>query len=137
VYAASFIRRHRIVLEEDLFEDETLLHLILIHELFHFVWPRLGNSIRDDFSRMILAEVNGHARGELGESSGTFKEAVLHRKEGPGSRAWKYYVCESFCDTAAWFFSGVGQHQQFQLDQRWTKRRAQWFRSNVERYTVS
>ena len=119
VHAACFIRERRIVLEETLLGDRAMLRLILMHELFHFVWPRLSNRTRAEFSQVLLGERQAGARGELGESSAVQKE---------GERCWREYACESFCDTAAWFCSGFDEHPAFTLAARWRKRRAAWFR---------
>jgi hypothetical protein len=50
------------------------------------------------------------------------------RTLGPRTgRAWRDYVCESFCDTAAWLYSGVRRHPEFTLAPRFRERRAAWF----------
>jgi hypothetical protein len=136
VHAASYIRRHRIVLERDLLNDEPLLRLILTHELFHFLWPRLPNRLRQSYEALLTAERNRHARGELGESSQVSKNAFLANGSGPQSKAWRHYLCESFCDTAAWYFGGVKQHSHFCLAPCWIRKRAQWFDVNLRGYTV-
>lgn len=136
VHAASYIRRHRIVLERDLLSDETLLRLILTHELFHFLWPRLPNRLRQGFEAVLIAERNRHARGELGESSQVSKFVFLAGGSDPESKAWRHYICESFCDTAAWYFGGVKKHPHFCLAPCWIRRRSQWFEANLRRYTV-
>ena len=129
VYAASFVRKRKIVLTTDLLNDPPMLRLILIHEIFHFIWPRLSNAVRQEFSELLRAEVAVRARGELGESSGVKKQG-----RSRSAAAWKDYVCESFCDTAAWLFAGVGQHPSFRLAKAWRVRRALWFHNTFERY---
>jgi hypothetical protein len=89
------------------------LRLITVHEIFHFAWARLGNSARRAWAALVEAEVAAHARGELGESSSL--------KNSPD------YVCESFCDTAAWLYSGVRRSPHFTLVERWRSRRRAWF----------
>ncbi len=128
VYAASFIRRRRIVLESSLLENEDLLRLILVHELFHFAWPRLGNPARLAWSDLLAVEYAARSRGELGESASLRKESA-HKSE----RHWKDYACESFCDTAAYCYSGVSQHPWFRLASRWLHRRTDWFHQTFER----
>ncbi len=119
VHAASFIRRREIVLESQLLAHPGKLKLVLVHELFHFVWPRLGNQRRHSFAALLTAELAAHAKGEIGESAAGAK---------PGPR--KNYVCESFCDTAAWLYAGVEKSPDFALALRWQKKRKAWFEAN-------
>ena len=123
IHAASFIRERRIVLETQLLRKTRLLRLILVHEIFHFVWARLGNRKRAEYAAIIQHELASGAGGELGESSDVKKTA-----RGPvGAPAWRDYVCESFCDTAAFLYAGVAGHATFTLAQRWIARRRKWF----------
>jgi hypothetical protein len=124
VYAAAFLRERRIVLEYALLRHPGKLRMIVVHELFHFVWLRLGNPMRHEFAALLTHELQHGARGELGESSSLKKERL-----GPGDRGWLEYVCESFCDTAAWCYSGIPRSSQFTLAERWRTRRRHWFRS--------
>ncbi len=121
VHAASFIRRREIVLETQLLKRPNKLKLIFVHELFHFVWSHLGNRRRSEFTALIQAELAARARGELGESA---QEA----KNGD----FKYYVCESFCDTAAWIYAGVTNCKEFRLARRWHAKRRSWFLSTMQ-----
>lgn len=130
VYAASFIRHRQIVLETTLLTNKPVFRLILAHELMHFLWASLTNGPRRSFEELLRYEYSRHARGELGESSWVKKERCQ-----AGFRCWKDYVCESFCDTGAWLYSGVRQHESFTLAARWRNRRANWFRMVFERYT--
>jgi hypothetical protein len=101
---------------------------IIVHELFHFVWARLGNPARQSYSELIDAELERRARGELGWSSEMRKDAF--RELDPVARSWRpwrEYVCESFCDTGAWYFSGLRKHPEFTLSHRFRKHRAHWF----------
>jgi hypothetical protein len=123
VHAASFIRHRHIVLESGLLRNERLLRLILIHELFHFVWVRLSNARRAEFSRLLQHEFALRARGELGESAGSKKAT----RPLSGTPAWREYVCESFCDTAAFVYCGFDRHGVFTLANRWATRRRCWF----------
>lgn len=113
MHAAAFIRRREIVLETQLTRKPGGLRLITVHEIFHFVWARLGNSARRAWGKLLEAEAAAHARGELGESSSL--------KNSPG------YLCESFCDTAAWLYAGVRRSPHFTLAERWRSRRRAWF----------
>lgn len=128
VYAACFIRERKILVDKDLLRAPDVFRLILVHELFHFVWPRLGNGARTDFERLLLQENTGAARGELGESSAVGKELWKERRSRKG---WREYVCESFCDTAAWLYSGVRVNPWFTLRGRWRERRRSWFEAHA------
>ena len=46
---------------------------------------------------------------------------------------WRDYLCESFCDTAAWIYSGVRRHPEYTLAARHRNRRAEWFRAAFQR----
>ena len=124
VYAAAFLRKRQIVLEAGLLSNEPAFRMILIHELFHFVWPRLGNSARQEFKNILFEEQKKGARGELGESSSVKKELI---RAGGSGALWRDYVCESFCDTAAWLYSGTNEDALFTLKRRWRERRQRWF----------
>jgi hypothetical protein len=125
VHAASFIRRREIVLEAELLRKQRTLRLITVHEIFHFVWARLGNHDRAEYSELLRIEASRGARGELGESSDRQKN--LLRTGDSDTAAWKFYVCESFCDTAAWLYAGVKNHKEFTLASRWRNLRRLWF----------
>lgn len=121
VHAATFLRRREIILETQLTRKPGLLRLITVHEIFHFVWARLGNPSRRSYAALIKAEAAARARGELGESSLV--------KKSPACTA--DYICESFCDTAAWLYAGVRRSPDFTLAARWRKRRRAWFEENL------
>jgi hypothetical protein len=104
VHAASFLRERRIVVEDALLNNAASLRYILIHELFHFVWWRLGNASRREFDTLIRNEVRVGIKGELGESSGVAKAKLQAGDCEESNPRWKNYVCESFCDTAAWLY---------------------------------
>ena len=48
------------------------------------------------------------------------------------SPVWRDYVCESFCDTAAWLYGRIRRHDEFTLAERNRRRRAEWFRSTFQ-----
>jgi hypothetical protein len=128
VHAATFIRQRLIVLDSELDRNRAELPRILLHELFHFAWVRLGNAARHEYEAVIGDEMKARARGELGWSSEMRKNEM--RKEElrrRGGRAWREYACESFCDTAAWLHSGIRLHKEFTLGIRFRKRRKAWF----------
>ena len=124
VYAAAFLRQRKILLEQALLADPTGFRLILIHELFHFVWLRLGNPARQEFGRILSDEQRMCARGELGESS-TVRKQML--EAAPTVTLWREYVCESFCDTAAWLYGEAEVKGLFTLRKRWRDLREAWF----------
>jgi len=118
VHAASFIRRREIVFETELL-SKPALRLIVVHEVFHFVWARLSNAARASFTALLAEELRGKARGELGESAAV-------KKESAGGFLTRDYVCESFCDTAAWLYAPRSKRNGT-LGQRWRVRREAWF----------
>ncbi len=130
VFAGSFIRKREIVLDRELQGKPRELARILIHELFHFTWVRLGNPARRSYETMLRREWKQRARGELGWSAESRKRG-LNGQSSPahGSPGWRDYLCESFCDTAAWLYSGVRRHPEYTLAARHRDRRAEWFRA--------
>jgi len=122
VYAAAFVRKREIVMDEELLKQPRELARILTHELFHFAWVRLANRNRVSFEALLLEERRKNARGELGWSAASRKKASRRHR-----RAWREYLCESFCDTAAWLYSGVSRHPEFTLAPRHRSRRRAWF----------
>jgi len=122
VHAASFIRRREIVLESELLRKAEL-PLILVHEIFHFVWVRLGNAKRAGYAALLAAERRAKARGEVGES------ASVRKQMAPASRD---YLCESFCDTAAFLYAPDNRGSNVTLAERWRLRRKAWFAVTFE-----
>ena len=131
VYAASFIRAREIVFETELLAEPRLLQLIAVHELFHFVWTRLSNSARHEFADLLRFELDSRARGELGESAVVKKSLLAAGPCSGESCLWRDYVCESFCDTAAWLYSGIELNPFFSLANRWKRKRAAWFEAAI------
>jgi len=127
VHAGAFIRQRRIAFDAELAADPREFARIFVHELFHFAWLRLGNARRRSFEDLLRAEIADSARGELGWSAEWRKHALAHRDPHRRTRRWREYACESFCDTAAWIYSGVRSHQEYTLAQRFRQRRRQWF----------
>jgi hypothetical protein len=128
VHAASLIRQRRIVLDAALRKKPAELERILIHELFHFAWVRLGNPGRRSFEELVGKELHERVRGELGWSAEHLKVALKRRDRAFRSRRWREYVCESFCDTAAWLLGRVRRHEEFTLPADARRRRGVWFR---------
>lgn len=132
VHAASLLRRRKILLEGELLGNPAELKRILIHELFHFVWVRLGNAIRRSWERLLERELRAGARGELGFSALRRKQRLQAEDRRGRTRRWRDYACEAFADTAAWLFLGRPRHAEFTLVQPWRGRRARWFAAVLE-----
>jgi hypothetical protein len=138
VHAASYIRKRRIVLDRDLAQQPAELARILVHELFHFAWVRLGNPARRSYEALVREEWRQRARGELGWSAESRKRALeKHSPEVHHATDWREYICESFCDTAAFLYSGVRRHPEYTLAARHRNRRAEWFRAVFERGAIA
>ena len=137
VHAASFIRKGEIVLDTALLAKPKEAGRILIHELYHFVWARLSNAARRSYESQVADEIRGGAGGELGWSSEWRKNALDARDVQTRSKRWREYVCESFCDTAAWLFAGGSRHEEFTLPPISRRRRRAWFRHAGELGRIS
>jgi hypothetical protein len=133
VHAASHIRKREMILDRSLNRQRKEFERILIHELFHFVWARLGNPARQSYLELIAREESQRARGELGWSAALAKQA---ERRGLRDRIWRDYVCESFCDTAAWMYSGMRVHDEFTLAIRFKRARRAWFRERFDGQAV-
>ena len=127
VHAGTFLRRRRIVLDIALKGQASELARILVHELFHFVWLRLGNPKRRSFEDLLRKELRERAPGELGWSAEHLKIGLHRRDSADRTKRWREYACESFCDTAAWLFSGAGRHGEFTLPLTQRRERRAWF----------
>jgi hypothetical protein len=123
VHAGSFLRERRIAFDCTLAEFPR----IFVHETAHFVWLRLGNPGRHAYEDLLRRELAAQAVGELGWSAEWRKKALREGAEGARTRTWREYCCESFCDTAAWLWSGLKSHPEFTLGARHRARRAEWF----------
>ena len=109
---------------------------ILVHEIFHFAWVRLSNRVRWDWERTLARELDRHAAGELGWSAERRKHKLTPSQVRRRARAWRLYACESFCDTAAWCFASVREHEEFTLAARFRRLRRAWFEKHIESRTV-
>lgn len=128
VHAASLLRRRKIILEEELLRNPRELNRILIHEVFHFVWWKLGNARRRDWENVLARESRFGARGELGWSAMVEKQRLGRRQASGRTRRWRAYACESFCDTAAWYFVR-GRHSEYTLQAPFRRRRETWLKN--------
>lgn len=95
VFAASFLTRREIVLDEALLEDAEQLLRVFAHEVYHFVWRRLSNGERGEWEAILAAERRPRHAGLSSELR--WKELGEERQ----GRRWKNYVCEAFCDSAS------------------------------------
>ena len=127
VHAGSFLRERRIAFDCTRAEFPR----IFVHEVAHFVWLRLGNGTRRSFEEVLRAEWGRGTRGELGWSAQWRKDALSTATVFARTRRWREYCCESFCDTAAWLFSGVRRHREFTLGQAGRRERRAWFGRNI------
>ena len=128
VHAGTFVREHRMAFDCSRAEFPR----IFVHEMFHFIWARLGNPARRSYERLVRGEWRARARGELGWSAEWRKRALAAGDVQRRGRRWREYCCESFCDTAAWLYSGATRHDEFTLAGGWRARRRAWFAQRIE-----
>jgi hypothetical protein len=146
--AATSIPRRLILIDSQTLQVPGDFERILVHEIFHFAWRRLSNRTRWSWEDLLRSEFRARATGELGWSAEWRKEKLkiklkikLARPDReqilsppavlPRTPAWRRYACESFCDSAAWLFSGLPDHDEFTLAPRFRLRRARWFRRHL------
>jgi hypothetical protein len=127
-HAVTYLRQRRILF--DCAQAE--FPRIFVHELFHFVWLRAGNGARNSFALLLEKEMESGARGELGWSSELRKLRLTASDRRDRTRPWRDYCCESFCDTAAWLFSGITRHNEFTLAKSCRKNRREWFARTLD-----
>jgi hypothetical protein len=127
VHAGSFLRERRIVLDAALKTRPRELARILIHELYHFAWVRLGNPQRRRYEDLLQGEMRKRVCGELGWSAERLKAALRRADRTRRTRAWREYVCESFCDSGAWLLAGRGGNEEFTLPAAARRVRRSWF----------
>ena len=97
----------RRVLDRELRGDKAEHARILTHELFHFVWVRLGNAKRRAWEDLVRAEWRARTPGEAGWSAEWRKGKLTPRDPRDRTRLWREYCSESFCDTAACLHTGT------------------------------
>jgi hypothetical protein len=127
VHAGSFLRQRRIAFDCTAAEFPR----IFAHEIAHFIWLRLGNPLRRSWESLLRSELEAHATGELGWSAEWRKSDLSAGDIAARTRRWREYCCESFCDTAAWLWSGVGRHPEFTLAGKLRQDRRKWFTACV------
>jgi hypothetical protein len=126
-HAATFIRKRLILLDRALRNDPREHARILCHERFHFVWVSLGNPLRLSWEMLLKGE--GRARGEAGWSAEWRKRKLAPSDSIDRTRRWREYCCESFCDTAAWVFTGA--ENEVTLGKRLLRGRKDWFARHI------
>ena len=126
-HAATSIPRRLILLDRGVLTKPGDFERILIHEIFHFAWVRLSNETRRDWRNLLAAERDP---GELGWSAEWRKLKLNPRDAREDSPKWKRYARESFCDSAAWLFAGLDQHDEFTLGLRSRRARQSWFQKH-------
>jgi hypothetical protein len=150
--AATSIPRRLILLDAELLRTRDDFDRILVHEIFHFAWVRLSNQTRRGWEAVLQSELNPRAardvsrhelgrgelgrgelgrgelgRGELGWSAEWRRQKLARADPASRSPAWRRYVCESFCDSAAWLYAGLRDHDEFTLAPLYRHRRRTWF----------
>jgi len=123
VHAASFLRLRRMTLDSILLKDDEELTRILIHELAHFMWMRLGNVKRREWEALLTAEFRRKARGDAGWSA---EHVKILLKEPERTKRWRLYVCESFCDSVAAYAAELTSHAEFTLANSFWSKRVAW-----------
>ena len=129
--AATHIPHRRILLDSQLLVQRGEFERILVHEIFHFAWVRLSNQTRRSWETVLAAELIARERGELGWSAEWRKNKLTRGDANRRTAAWRRYVCESFCDTSAWLYAGLLQHDEYTLPSGPRKVRRRWFADHL------
>ena len=127
-HAATSIPRRLILLDRGVLTTRGDFERILIHEIFHFAWVHLSNATRRDWETLLSSERDP---GELGWSAEWRKLKLKPSDPRERSPKWKRYARESFCDSAAWLFSGLKRHDEFTLGGKSRRARKAWFEKNL------
>ena len=131
VYAGSFLRKRKIVLDEQMLRTPRVLERIFVHEVFHFVWSKLGVGLRSSYEQLVMEEIENGVLGELGWSAESMKLQLTKSDCEGRTRRWKDYICESFCDSAGWLFGTARQYSEMTLGRGERDARRRWFREHV------
>lgn len=131
VYAGCFLRKRKIILDEQMLRTPRVLERIFVHEVFHFVWSKLGSKLRASFEDLLYEEARNGVVGELGWSAESMKLQLANSDMENGTRRWKDYACESFCDTAGWLFGRARQYSEMTLGCEERDARRRWFREHL------
>lgn len=125
--AATHIPQRRILLDAELLTERGEFERILVHEIFHFAWVRVSNQTRRSWEGVLEEELAVRASGELGWSAEWRKNKITRADARRRTPAWRRYVCESFCDTAAWICARVPKHDEYTLAASLRPIRRRWF----------
>jgi hypothetical protein len=131
VYAGSFLRERKIILDELMLRTPRVLERIFVHEVFHFVWSKLGNRLRLSYEQLVMQEFESNVIGELGWSAESMKQQLAVYDVENRTRRWKDYICESFCDTAGWLFGSATRYSEMTLGRAERDARRRWFREHL------
>ena len=133
--AATDIPRRRILLDAQVLAQRGEFERILVHEIFHFAWVRLSNQTRWSWESVLKAElacsVSKKRSGELGWSAEWRKHKLTRADIRGRTPAWRCYICESFCDTAAWLCAELSDHDEFTLPGPLRRVRRRWFLTHL------
>ena len=108
-----------------------VLERIFIHEIFHFVWSRLGRPVRESYEELIDSEFARCIKGELGWSAESMKQNLSPEDRMLRNRRWRDYLCESFCDTAGWYFGSAKRYSEMTLSRDERAERRRWVREHL------
>src|ERR1019366_1255022 len=110
--AATFIPRRRILLDVALRGKAGERDRVLLHELFHFVWVRLGNPRRRGWEELLRGALAERARGEGGKAYAFFVVLtikVISGKQGSQSRQQQDVTAQAMQHPAGrWLVAIVG-----------------------------
>jgi hypothetical protein len=130
--AATSIPGRVILLDREVLRARGDFERILVHEIFHFAWVRLSNERRRNWEQILATELALRAQGELGWSAEWRKNKLADPDVAGRTSAWRHYACEAFCDTAAWRFAGLREHDEYTLPERFRRKRGAWFKRHLE-----
>lgn len=119
------------VLDAELRRRPGELARIGLHELFHLVWVRLSNAERHRWEELIRRQLALGSSGELGWSAEERLVRLRPADIAARTRRWRDYVCESFCDSAAWAFGRLRRHEEFTLPEPFRRERRQLLEAMV------
>lgn len=124
VHAGSFLKERRIVLDSALRQNKAECDRILAHEIFHFVWWKLGRNHRAHYEDWIAREIREGVPGEMGWSAEWRKAKLRMSDRVQQSRRWREYLSESFCDSAAARMVQLNRHDEITLSAHACRRRS-------------
>ena len=111
------------MLDLALLRDKAERDRILAHEIFHFVWWKLGRVRRAGYEDWIAGEMRDGVPGEMGWSADWRKSELQACDLVIRSRRWREYLCESFCDSTAALIVPAEHPPEITLSARARRRR--------------